>query len=197
MDSVSSALIAVQREGRPPQESGRTPVGVGLRTGRPAVRLVILLSAVVTGACGTPPLTNAQPSSEGLARELLSALARRDETQLQALAVTSEEFEQRVWPELPAARPERNLPWSYVWMDLRQKSDAMLRRTLNEYGGRAYQLETVRFDGQATTHGSYRVFRETTLVVRDGVGARHELRLCGSMIQADGGWKVFSYVVDE
>jgi hypothetical protein len=102
-----------------------------------------------------------------------------------------------VWPGLPAARPERNLPWSYVWMDLQQKSDAMLTRTLKEHGGRLYSLESVRFDGESTDHGSYRVRRETVLTVRAGPGALLDLRVIGSMIEGDGGWKVFSYVADQ
>jgi hypothetical protein len=32
--------------------------------------------------------------------------------------------------------------------------------------------------------------------VRDASGAPEVLRLCGSMIEKDGVWKVFSYVTD-
>ena len=32
---------------------------------------------------------------------------------------------------------------------------------------------------------------------RDETGAMTELRLFGSIIEKDGGWKVFSYVVDD
>ena len=88
------------------------------------------------------------------------------------------------------------MPWSYVWMDLRQKSDAMLQRTLTVYGGRHYELQDVRFDGPTTTHGSYRVSRDSVLIVRDASGQRHELRILGSMIAGAEGWKVFSYVAD-
>ncbi len=55
---------------------------------------------------------------------------------LRDLALNEIEFREQVWPELPAARPERNLPFSYVWGDLRQKSDANLERTLARHGGR-------------------------------------------------------------
>jgi hypothetical protein len=102
-----------------------------------------------------------------------------------------------VWPELPAARPERNLPFSYVWGDLRQKSDESLRRTLASQRGRRYALVSVRAAGETTRYPSYTVSRETVLMVRDESGAATELRLFGSIIQKDGGWKVFSYVVDE
>lgn len=81
-------------------------------------------------------------------------------------------------------------------MDLQQKSRAGLTQTLAAHGGRQYTLEEVRFGGK-TDYRTYTVHRETTLVVRDTTGTEHELRVYGSMIEKDGAWKVFSYVVDD
>jgi hypothetical protein len=128
---------------------------------------------------------------------VLSAVEQRDTIALRGLALSEEEFREHVWPELPAARPERNLPFSYVWGDLRQKSDASLGQTLARHGGRRYALVSVRNTGETTRYPSYSVSRETVLTVRDETGAAMELRLFGSTIQKEGGWKVFSYVVDE
>jgi hypothetical protein len=160
--------------------------------GRVCALLVVLASAA---AC-RPAFQNSQPSPDALGREVLLALERRDEVRLRALSLSAHEFERKVWPELPAARPERNMPWSYVWMDLRQKSEAMLQRTLAAHGGRRYELEEVTFDGPTTEHGNYRVARDSRLMVRDASGARQELRILGSMISGDEGWKVFSYIFD-
>jgi hypothetical protein len=158
--------------------------------------LVGVVLALAAARCGPPPLAHTQPSAELLAEEVLTAVARRDEARLRALSVDEREFELRVWPGLPAAQPERNMPWSYVWLDLRQKSDAMLQRTLGEHGGRHYDLEAVHFLGESTNHGTYRVHRGTLLRVRDAAGTERELRLLGSMIETDAGWKVFSYLAD-
>ena len=128
---------------------------------------------------------------------MLGAVEQRDTTALRGLALSEAEFREHVWPELPAARPERSLPFSYVWGDLRQKSDESLGQTLARHGGRTYALVSVRNTGQTTRYPSYSVFRETVLQVRDGTGAAMDLRLFGSTIQKDGGWKVFSYVVDD
>ena len=54
--------------------------------------------------------------------------SRRDRARLDALALSEQEFRDHVWPDLPAARPERNLPFSYVWGDLHQKSNISLAR---------------------------------------------------------------------
>jgi hypothetical protein len=152
----------------------------------------------VTFGCGSgaTPLSNAHPSAEALSQAFLEALARRDADGLRALALSEEEFREHVWPELPAARPERNLPFSYVWTDLRQKSELSLAQTLAEHGGRRYTLIETRFATQATRYPSYVVHRETVLRVRDADGAQHDLRLFGSILEKDRTWKIFSFVAD-
>ena len=104
------------------------------------------------------------------------------------------EFRQAIWPYLPAARPERHLPFSYVWGDLHQKSTRALTGTLARHGGRLYRLLAVEFTS-STDYGPYRVHREATLRVDDGSG-RTEVRVCGSFVEMNGQWKVFSYVVE-
>ena len=154
-----------------------------------------MLSWVVVG-CGPPPLAHAHPSADSLARAVLDALEQRDAGTLTALRLSEAEFRTHVWPFLPAARPQRNLPFSYVWGDLAQKSEASLAGTLVAHGGRRYDLAAVRFAADPTEYGSFRVYRQSVFVVRDGSGTR-EIRVTGSMIEQDGRWKVFSHVVDD
>jgi hypothetical protein len=157
----------------------------------------VLGLAVLLAGCGAPPsLEDAQDSPEALAGAVLQAFANGDRSALERLALSESEFRDHVWPALPAARPERNLPFSYVWGDLRQKSGHSLQRSLAEHGGRRYTLTSVRFEGGTTQYGSYRVHRDTVLRVRDERGAEADVRLAGSMLEEDGGWKIFSYVVD-
>ena len=161
------------------------------------ISVLCLVAILGSAACASqPPLANATPSSEALARAVLDAVARSDRTALEALALTEQEFRDRVWPDLPAARPERNLPFSYVWGDLRQKSQVGLARTLATHGGRRYELVRVRFAGPTTRYSHSEVHRETVLTVRDAEGANQDVRLFGSSVEGDGAWKVFSYVLD-
>jgi hypothetical protein len=146
--------------------------------------------------CGSPPLVNTQRSAQGVASAVLDALVRRDRAQLEALALNETEFRDHVWEYLPAARPERNLPLSYVWGDLHQKSAASLTRTLNAHGGRRYELLGVDFEDR-TDYGAYRLHQRAALRVRDASGQEDVIRVCGSMIERDGAWKIFSYVVDD
>ena len=128
---------------------------------------------------------------------MLDALARRDETALRALALNDAEFRAHVWPALPAARPERNLPFSFVWGDLRQKSDAFLRGTLAAHGGRRYALIRLTFARSPTEYTGFRVHGDPVVDVRDHDGAVKPLRLSGSFIDINGEWKVFSYVTGD
>ncbi len=159
-----------------------------------ALGLGILLSGCSQNA---PLLSNTYPSAEALATAVLQSMQQRDVGSLRNMALTEEEFREHVWPELPAARPERNLPFSYVWGDLHQKSEAFLAQTVQEHGGRRYTLVSVRFAGETTRYPSYVVHRETLLRARDEAGRDVDLQLFGSSLVKDGNWKVFSYVTDD
>jgi hypothetical protein len=126
---------------------------------------------------------------------VLDALARGDVNALRRLAVDDGEFRDIVWPELPASRPERNLPLEYVWTDLRTKSEAGLASIVATYGGRRHRLEAVAFDG-TTQYAGFLIHRRSTLQVRDEGGALRRFAVFGSMIEQDGRFKVFSYVTD-
>jgi hypothetical protein len=154
----------------------------------------ICLSACSPSA---PLLANTYPSAHAAATAVLDAFERRDLVTLRALALTEQEFREHIWPELPASRPERNLPFSYVWGDLHQKSEQALARTLAWHGGRRYTLVAVQFAGEVSRYPSYTVHRETVLDVRDGSGTPAQVRLFGSLIEHEHAWKVFSYVVDD
>jgi hypothetical protein len=123
-------------------------------------------------------------------------VTQRDLTTLRGLALTEREFHEHIWPELPASRPERNLPFSFVWGDLHQKSESSLKETLARFGGRRLTLVSVRFKGETSRYANSTVHRDTTLKVRDADGTETDVRLFGSSLQKDGAWKVFSYVVD-
>jgi len=163
-------------------------------------RLLLTVLALATSAamgCGSvPPLASDFRSSEALAAAVLDAMADGDRARLDRLALDEREFRDHVWPDLPAARPERNLPFSYVWGDLHQKSRAGLSTTLGQQAGKRYRLRRVRFV-ETTPYQHYVVHRDSTFDVVDASGAESSLRVCGAFLEKDGVWKVFSYVVDD
>ena len=160
-------------------------------------RVLALVLAGAAAACGSvPPLASEFRSSEGLATAVLDAFARGDRARLEQLALDEREFRDHVWPDLPASRPERNLPFSYVWGDLRQKSSNQLTATLAAQRGKRYRLRRVHFDS-TTNYAHYVVHRDSMFDVVDDAGVESRLRLCGAFLEKDGVWKVFSYVVDD
>jgi hypothetical protein len=131
-----------------------------------------------------------------VAQAVIDAVSAGNGAALASLALSEQEFREHIWPELPAARPERNLPFSYVWGDLHQKSDTNLAATLTKYRGQRLTLVEVRH-GEVTRYKSYTVHRDSVFVVRTADGASVDVRLCGSMVEQAGRWKVFSYVVND
>jgi hypothetical protein len=142
------------------------------------------------------PLAHTVESPDVLGRELLNALSRRDRARLDELALNEDEFRAVVWPRLPASRPERALPFEYVWGDLHQKSIAYLGATVGGLGGQPLEFVGIRFLGDTTDYDEFRVHRDSILDVRTEAGDTTQVRVFGSMIEYAGRVKVFSYVVD-
>lgn len=158
--------------------------------------VVTILTGALAGCRASAAYTNTLDSKEAVAGAVLDAIARRDAARLRALAVTEAEFRTRVWPELPASRPDVGMPIDYVWSDMAFKNRGYLSQLLAEQGGRRLTLEAVEFEGRTTDYGAFRVHAKTRLVVRDEAGARQTIRVFGSLLESGGAWKVFSYVVD-
>jgi hypothetical protein len=161
------------------------------------MRLLLTTIVVASAACGPAPLANPHESADRLARALLSAVQRGDRVGLQDLALNEHEFKAHIWPSLPASRPERNLPFSYVWGDLHQKSETSLTAMLATYGGRQFELVELSFAEPPQDYAAFRIHREPVFVVRESGRPPERLRLCGSLLEKGGAWKVFSYVADD
>lgn len=159
--------------------------------------------ALAMAACTPPtspsnktPLSNTFDTPEALAQAVLSRLASGDVTGLKALALSEQEFRDHVWPELPASRPERNVPFDYAWQQMKQRSDGALEGTLGRYGGRPLTFVRTRYTGETTTYQSFAVMRESEVVATDESGRELVLQLFGSAMLKDGRYKLFSFVVD-
>jgi hypothetical protein len=173
--------------------------GVPRRT-RMLVAVLAVLSvsaAAVTGCRRSAVLERTFDSPEAVARAVLQRLDAHDINALQALAVTEHEFRKMVWPKLPAARPGRNIPWDYVWNDLHGKSTMQLQARVNQWQRTSDSaVVRVEFTGETTDYETFRVRRDSVVVLRTPTGGENRHRLFGSIIEESGRYKVFSYVVD-
>ena len=152
---------------------------------------------VGTGSCPDDPgFLGTYPSADALATAFLTTLRDDDAARLAALALDEREFRCQVWPHLPSSRPERGLTVDYVWGDLNQKSQNALAFTRRDHAGRRLDLRRLTFAGGTTDYGPFRVHRETRLTVIDEFGRLYNVQLFGSMLEAGGQYKIFSFVTD-
>jgi len=173
----------------------RRPLWVAL-AGFLIVGLVVTALSIDGRARPEVTFTNTFPTEQAAATAVLQALAARDQARLEALSVTEAEFRKAIWPYLPASAPDVGMPASYVWEDTSRRSRGELAQVLLEEGGRTLELEAVTFSGPARDYGPFRIYPEARLTVRDRDGERRVVRLFGSMVEADGAWKVYSYILD-
>ena len=176
----------------------RLAAGSRRRAGR--LLPVALLAGILAGAanCGrAPALEWGLASPQAVAEAVVTALDARDAAALERLSVNEQEFRDVVWPRQPAARPERNIPWEYAWRTLAARSRHQLKGRLSEWArGRRATVVGVTFAGETTDYGSYRVHRRSVVTLRDPAGRVETIRVFGSLIEQDGRYRVFSYVVD-
>lgn len=139
------------------------------------------------------PLVAAAASPEELVRRFLAALSENDIENVRLLAVTEDEFKTLIYPELPAADPGRNTSAEFVWSMLHTRSESSLHSIMSSVGGRHLWFEEIRFTGETSQYRSYKVHRESLLVLRDEAGDPQTVRLFGSVLELNGQFKIFSF----
>ena len=136
-------------------------------------------------------------SPEALARTFIDALAREDGETLDSLALTEDQFRVYVWPQLPSSRPERNVPFEYGWGDLHQKSHNALLFTFSRHKGKSPRVRRDRASRTGSTdYETYVVHRDARVKVRREDGEEEWMNLFGSVMEYQGRYKLFSFVVD-
>jgi hypothetical protein len=152
-------------------------------------------SVTAKAKSGTRSLANAQVSPEALSRNFLKALANKDMESIKALRLTKDEFCQYVFPELPSSKMP-NVTCDFVWQQATLKSLSGLSEMYPEHQGKRYEFVALRFEKGIDNYPTYKVHKETHLVVKDETGQQQELRLFGSILEMDGRYKLISFVID-
>ena len=158
------------------------------------VSLVLVLGLV--SACGPPRerFAGTYESPEALTEAFLQALEAGDRPGLESLALSRQEYELEVFPEMSVYG---NIPPDFAWSQLEGKNLYGVSTTLHRHRGRAWDLEDIVFSDGTTIYQSFRVHREPVLHLRDrGTGERTEMVLFGSLLESEGRFKMLSLSID-
>ena len=154
-----------------------------------------------TSARPTPPegfqgntLSPLFPSLDDLAREFLAALAAKDEARLREISISREEFRDVIWPVQPVARADSGITEQWAWDHYVLRYETGLRRLLMDHGGKEFRLVRVGFTGETEDFGSYTVHNHSFLVVMEPDGRELQDRFFGSVLEQNGGYKIYGYV---
>lgn len=144
---------------------------------------------------GSRRLINAEPSAEALARHILASIARQDKSDLESLRITKQEFCQLVWPELPSSKLP-NVTCDFAWEQATLKSIGGFVKMLAAHKGKRYEMVSLSFAKGTDAYRTYKVHKDSRLVIKDENGLQQEIKLFGSVLELDGQFKLFSFVVD-
>jgi hypothetical protein len=157
-------------------------------------RLALKESRVIRAVDDEEPraLTGGTRSRETLVRRFIKALATRDSSAFDEMALTPREFAYLVYPESPYTEaPYRQSP-ALVWNHIRNASSSGLARLLGRIAGT--RLGYVNHSCTRAEHqGANTIWADCTVRLVDRkLGTTHQ-RLFGSIIERNGTFKFVSY----
>jgi hypothetical protein len=131
-------------------------------------------------------------SREALVRRFITALATRDSSALNEMALTPREFAYLVYPESPYTHaPYRQSP-ALVWNQIRSASSSGMARLLGRIAGT--RLGYVNHSCTRTERqGANLIWADCTVRLVDRNLDTTQQRLFGSIIERDGTFKFVSY----
>lgn len=140
-------------------------------------------------------LSGGYPSPEALVDAALRALHQRDTTALIRLAITQQEFNGSIYPEMgrhyPAARDTSQQAREFVWEHQYLSSTKAMLKGMRATGGMPLQLVSIRHD-ERKDFGSYQLLENPVVRVR-AEGVEKELTMFGAIVAMRGTYKLLCY----
>jgi len=68
--------------------------------------------------------------------------------------------------------------------------------TYGRFRGQDWELVRLEFTGETTDYGGFLVHRDSRMIVRSTDGAERSVRLFGAILEQDGAFKIYSFIVD-
>lgn len=153
--------------------------------------------ARASGTAPTAPrrvLVHACSSDRELGEKVLDALRRKDAKALDDLRVTETEYKAYLFPEFPAAAPNRTIPVDFHWGYLNVRSLHGIEDAIQKYGGRSFELLDVIPTRGIDPYKTFRLLGKVELDVRDlKTDEILRIKVFGSVVELDGQYKILSF----
>ncbi len=154
--------------------------------------LAVGVALVSDGRPADAILSRSADSPQDLVRRFLEVLAEGDRNEIRGFELTRQEFEQHVYPRLPASRPSANMSVDFLWKQTQLRSLGGLSKTMS-HAGRKYDLNAVSFADGRKSYGTFQIHRDARLLITDEEGRQRELNLFGSIMEMNGEFKIYSF----
>jgi len=145
------------------------------------------------GGAPATTLTGGSASREALSRRLVLAVARRDTTDLRAMALSAREFADLVYPSSPYSRPPYRQAPAFMWAQLMRPSVTGFGRLMRDRGGVRYEYNGVLCRATPATEGANRVWTGCSLWLVGPARDTVTEQWFDSIIERDGRFKIVSY----
>lgn len=171
--------------------------GLGGSHARRILVVALLLAGCATEAAGKAEriLPGSRPTLDELGDAAWEALTAGDTARMERLRLSEREHNQRVWPALPAARPEIGMPVDFVWQSLQMRNHWDRARLLERFRGSAARLREVRC-ASVSDFKDFRIHSDCVLHLREPSGMERSVRIFKDALELQGEWKLFRYQVD-
>ncbi len=155
--------------------------------------LTVLLVYSSAVGCKRPVWEDSLDSPGQLGLAVVAALNNRDIEKLNRLRVQREEYLDWIWPAFPASRPPNNFPGDFAWSNLNKRCNVGMKKWIARYGGQNLEFVAIRFDRPTETYKGFQLLRGTVLMLKNAADEKGELRILGSVVVKNNGYKLLSY----
>jgi len=155
--------------------------------------LTVLLFYSSSVGCEKSIWENSLDSPGQLGLAVVDALNNKDIEKLNRLRVQRKEYLDWIWPAFPASRPPNNFPGDFAWSNLNKKCNIGMKKWIARYGGQDLEFVAIRFDRPTETYKGFQLLRGTVLMLKNAAGEKGELKILGSVVVKNNGYKLLSY----
>ncbi len=162
---------------------------------RGSLTALTLLAMAGCSDLGTEsPLSHARTSPEALAAVALEAVAEQNDSLLNTLLITREEYETLLWPVMP---DKETTPFEFVWGMAAPRSRKARGEVMSDFQGIPLELVKVDLGDEIEAYDEFTFYRDARMTVRrTDTGEEGIFPLMDVLVVMDGGWKFMNFKDD-